>query len=133
MNSIVAVDANVLVYLHDSVNKEKREIADRIVAELPCIPAQVVSEYLNVIRRLLKLPKYDLLLQTANLFENCNILPVSATVLNNAAELITKYQLQLFDAVIVSSASAAGCQTLYSEDMHHGLKIDQLTIVNPFL
>ena len=29
--------------------------------------------------------------------------------------------------------ATAGCDTLYSEDMHHGLRIErQLTIIDPF-
>lgn len=37
------------------------------------------------------------------------------------------------DALIVSSALAAGCSTLYSEDMHDGMRIGKtLTIRNPF-
>ncbi|MBB6250115.1 hypothetical protein [Nitrospirillum iridis] len=42
-------------------------------------------------------------------------------------------QLSLYDAMIVSAALQAGCDTLWSEDMQHGLLIvDRLRIVNPF-
>jgi predicted nucleic acid-binding protein len=34
--------------------------------------------------------------------------------------------------MIVAAAQLAGCSTLYSEDMHHGLVIDRLTIRNPY-
>jgi predicted nucleic acid-binding protein len=34
---------------------------------------------------------------------------------------------------VVASALQAGAQTLYSEDMHHGLEIQGLLIQNPFL
>ncbi len=47
--------------------------------------------------------------------------------------LAEKYQLSVYDAMIVSAALIAGCTTLWSEDMHDGLLVeDQLRVVNPF-
>jgi predicted nucleic acid-binding protein len=47
--------------------------------------------------------------------------------------LAEKYQLTVYDAMIVSAALIAGCTTLGSEDMHDGLLVeDQLRVVNPF-
>jgi predicted nucleic acid-binding protein len=47
--------------------------------------------------------------------------------------LAEKYQLPVYDAMIVSAALIAGCTTLWSEDMHNGLLIeDRLRVVNPF-
>ena len=47
--------------------------------------------------------------------------------------LVEKYQLSVYDAMIVSAALIAGCTTLWSEDMHDGLLVeDQLRVVNPF-
>ncbi len=37
-----------------------------------------------------------------------------------------------WDSLIIAAALDSGCTTLYSEDMQNGLKIDFLTIVNPF-
>ena len=36
------------------------------------------------------------------------------------------------DSLIVEAALRSGCSALLSEDMHHGLSIGPLTIVNPF-
>ena len=39
----------------------------------------------------------------------------------------------MFDALVVASALRAGCGILYSEDMKHGLTVDErLRLVNPF-
>jgi predicted nucleic acid-binding protein len=46
--------------------------------------------------------------------------------------LAERYQLGVYDGMIVAAALVAGCTTLYSEDMHDGLVIDQLTIRNPY-
>ena len=130
----VAVDTNVLIYLHDSTGTIKRNIAVNLLSDNPKIPSQVVSEYLNTIRRLLPASKEDLLIHTANLFTDCIIIPTLPSTLQRAASLVKKYQFQLFDAVIVAAAIEGGCTTLYSEDMQHGLVIDKtFTILNPFL
>jgi predicted nucleic acid-binding protein len=44
-----------------------------------------------------------------------------------------RYDLSTWDAMIAASALHAGCDTLWSEDMPHGMKLDgRLRIVNPF-
>lgn len=134
MSSVVALDTNVLIYLHDVSNASKRSIALNLLADNPHIPSQVISEYLNTTRRLLSLSKEELLAQAAALFAGCTIIPVLPDTLARAAALAKRYQFQLFDAVIVAAALQAGCGILYSEDMHHGLVVESaLTITNPFL
>jgi len=129
-----AVDTNVLIYLHDNSNKNKREIAIDTLADKPLIASQVVSEYLNVTRRILSLSKDELLEQTAKLFSECIIIPISPGTLHYASKLIKQYKFQLFDAVIIAAAIEAQCDMLYSEDMHHKLLVDnKLTIINPFI
>jgi predicted nucleic acid-binding protein len=134
MSDSIALDTNVLIYLHDSLNPNKRIIAQNLLADSPCISAQVLSEYLNTTRRLLALSKEELLIQTAGLFSACKILPVSTYTLRYAAELVKHYKFQLFDAIIVAASIEGHCDILYSEDMQHKLIVDnKLTIINPFL
>jgi predicted nucleic acid-binding protein len=132
-NNPFAVDTNVLIYLHDKSDERKRSIAEGILADNPKIPAQVVSEYLNVTRRLLELPKYDIVMQCASLFKDCEIIPVTYHTLIDATGLINKFNMQIFDSVIVAASLQANCSKLYSEDLQHGLVINNMTIVNPFL
>lgn len=132
-DNMIAVDTNVLIYLYDSSNSPKRSIALDLLSDKPQIPSQVISEYLNTLRRLSRISKEDLLMHTANLFVGCHIIPTSHSTLLNASSLIRKYQFQLFDAVIVASAIEGGCDILYSEDMQNGLLVNKsLRIVNPF-
>ena len=133
-NKLFAADSNVLVYLHNNSSPSKRSIAKNILSDNPMIPAQVISEYLNITKRLLDLSKERLLIQTAELLKDCEIIPILPSTLFLAAPLVKKYQFQLFDAIIIAAALEVGCQTLYSEDMHHGLLVnDTLTIINPFI
>lgn len=133
-NEPIALDTNILIYLHDNSATAKRTKAISLAALNPYIPSQVISEYLNVCRKLLKLTKEDLLIQTAKLFGPCRILPTLPKTLEYAGELIPKYQFQLFDSIIVAAAIQGSCSILYSEDMQHGLVVDTtLKILNPFL
>lgn len=129
-----ALDTNVLIYLHDEFDSSKRLMAKNLLAENPTISSQVVSEYLNTTRRILKFSKSELLMRASNLFSRCNIFPVTPDTLHYASELLEKYNFQLFDSVIVAAAIQAQCDVLYSEDMHNGLLVDKkLTILNPFI
>ena len=41
-------------------------------------------------------------------------------------------QTSYWDAAILASAKALGCQTLYTEDLNHGQDYDGVRAVNPF-
>ena len=78
--------------------------------------------------------KSDLLRMCAEWLENCQIQSVSLSTIKLAYHLIQRYDFQLFDSIIVASALEAECDILYSEDLHHGLIVeDKLTILNPFI
>ncbi len=62
-DKIVALDTNILIYLHDNSNITKRSIAKELAADIPKISTQVISEYLNTLRRIVNLSKSDLLIQ----------------------------------------------------------------------
>lgn len=46
-------------------------------------------------------------------------------------ELAERFNLQTYDAMIVAAALSAGCDTLFSEDLQDGMRIESLSIVNP--
>lgn len=129
----MAVDTNILVYLYDESDERKRNISEELLALTPVVSAQVVSEYLNVTRRLLKLPKSDVLERCANVFAQCTIVPTSQATLELALKLLRRYDFQLFDSLVVAAALDASCTKLYSEDLHHGLLVEnRLLILDPF-
>lgn len=129
-----AVDTNILVYLHETIPSVKMDIAESIVLGFPVVSVQVVSEYLNVLKRVLKLPKLRLIEHSIVLLEDCEIVNLNKEILDHARKLILRYDFQLFDSIIIASALAANCSILYSEDLQHKQLIDnRLTIINPFL
>jgi predicted nucleic acid-binding protein len=130
----VAIDTNILLYLFDKENKRKRKRAEEILKERPMISFQTVSEFINVSRRLLKYPKAMILEDCTQVIALTDVIPFSESVLKYAQKLITRYDFQIFDAIIVASALEAGCEVLYSEDFQHNLQVEnQLHILNPFV
>jgi predicted nucleic acid-binding protein len=132
--SKISLDTNVLIYNHGIAGDAKQLIADSLLDNVPVISTQVISEYLNVIKRISKISKSDLLRMCAEWLEDCQIQAVSLSTIKLAHHLFQRYDFQLFDSIIVASALEADCDILYSEDLHHGLIVeDKLTILNPFV
>jgi predicted nucleic acid-binding protein len=60
------------------------------------------------------------------------IIETSAGVMQAAVDLATDHKLGIWDAVILSASSQAGCRLLLSEDIRDGVTWGGATIVNPF-
>jgi len=130
----LALDTNILIYSHDQDDLYKQNIARDLMLKYPVVSAQVVSEYINVLRRMTFIPKDKLLGLCAQALENARIYPVNVSVIRLAEQILHRYKLQIFDSIIIASSIAAGCEILYSEDMQHNLVINEkLTIINPFI
>ena len=65
-----AVDTNILIYLQGN-DVYKREISEILLSYDPIIPSQVISEFINVIRRLRNISKLQLMEDVSKLFRNC--------------------------------------------------------------
>jgi len=132
--SKIALDSNVLIYCHSFENEDKKLIARALFKENPVVSSQVVSEYINVIKRNLKLTKLELMQLCSLWLEKCTVQPVVLSTIKLAQNLIVKYDFQVFDSIIVAAALEADCNILYSEDMHNDLVIEnKLKIINPFI
>ena len=129
-----ALDTNVLIYSHDESSIGKQNISRDLIVRSPVVCSQVVSEYISVLKRIMKISKMSVLQACMSNLKYCQIQTVDFATLQTAERLILRYDFQLFDAIIVASALDSGCQILYSEDMQHQMTIDKrLSIINPFL
>lgn len=125
-------DTNILLYLV-SADAGKADRAEAVVASGPLISVQVLNELANVARRKLAMPweEIDELIQAIR--ASCTVEPLTLETHDTGRRLAQRYGLSVYDAMIAASALLGNCRTLYSEDMQHGLSIDQrLRIVNPF-
>jgi predicted nucleic acid-binding protein len=125
-------DTNVLVYLASS-DAVKADRAELVIARGGDISVQVLNELSNVARRKMQMswPEIHAFLDT--LRSLLTVHPLTLQTHEAGLDLAQRYGLSIFDAMIAASALQAGCNTLWSEDMQHGMTLDTgLRIVNPF-
>lgn len=132
--SDVFLDSNICVYWLDKSEPAKQDKALLLLKNKPFISSQVVIETYNACLRKVKLPVNVCDENTLVLCEATRLVPIDSSIFNTALMMKAKYQFSFLDSVIVASAYHAGCTTLYSEDMQHGLLIKgKLRIANPFI
>jgi len=132
--SRIALDSNILIYNHSLDHENKRIIARDFFNKNPVVSSQVISEYLNVMKRSFKMQKLELMQLCSLWLEKCSVQPVILSTVKLAQDLIGKYDFQVFDGIVVAAALEADCDILYSEDMQNGQIIENmLKIVNPFV
>ena len=126
------IDSNVVLYLL-SADEVKADRAQFLVEAGAVISVQVLNEVTSVCLRKLKMPweEIDALLEA--LKAGCEVLPITQLTHDKAIALAKRYKLAFYDANIVAAGILSGAKVLYSEDMHHGLQMDGLTIYNPFI
>ena len=98
------------------------------------ISVQVLNEFASVAIRKFGLKSTELDQKVAEIrFEVGKIVPITEETHDFAREIAFRYKLGFYDSALLASALLADCDTFYSEDMQHGLVIEEcLTIRNPF-
>lgn len=130
------VDTNVLVYAVDRTDPVRHPLALEIMLGAVdadfVLTVQAVGEFLNVARR--KRP--DLYSEARSEAERWLTLypmaPTSSHVLLEAADLAQRHKLQLWDSIIWQAARRASAEIFVTEDLHDGLVIDGMRVLNPF-
>jgi predicted nucleic acid-binding protein len=125
-------DTNVLVYLA-SGDPVKADRAETAIADGGAINVQVLNELANVARRKMRMSWTDTHSFLSMLRGLLTIHPITLETHETGLVLAERYGLSIYDAMIAAAALHAGCDTLWSEDMQHGMVLDdRLRIVNPF-
>lgn len=129
----VFIDTNVILYLL-STDTAKADRAEEIVGKGGTISVQVLNELAAVTQRKLRMSwaETDEILSTVQALLSIEPLVVETHKLG--CEMARRYQLSVYDGMIVAAALLANSSILYSEDMQHGLVVEKrLTIRNPFI
>lgn len=126
------VDTNVLLYLA-SGDDQKADRAEAVLGQGGTISVQVLNEIANVLRRKMRMSWPDTHVFIDMIRALLTLEPVTWETHETGLRIAERYGLSIYDAMIVSAALLAECDTLMSEDMQDGLVIDdRLRIVNPF-
>lgn len=133
------VDSNVLIYCYDSATPAKQARASLWMDYLwrfRCgrLSVQVLQEfYVNVTQKVK--PGLD----RAKARQVIRDLTAWRAVVNNSFALLVawdlqdRYELSLWDSLIVAAAHESSCQVLLTEDLQHGQDLGGVVVVNPFL
>lgn len=139
MNGSVFVDTNVLVYAHDLDADRRHDIAASIIEELwenenGVMSTQVLQEFYVTVTK--KIPRPLSQARARGIVENYLSWHVEVnepeTVLQ-ASEIEERHLLSFWDALIIAAASRAKADTILTEDLNHGQRIEGILIENPFV
>lgn len=130
---MVTIDSNIAVYAFSDAG-EKTIIAADVIESANFVSAQVLNEFASVARRKQQRPWAEIARKIDKLSAAAGrVLPVEEAATVEALRLADNYRLSFYDALMLAVALAGGARTIYSEDMHDGLVIDDvLQVVNPF-
>lgn len=138
MSGRTFVDTNVLVYLYDRDEPDKRrkawEVFDALVQRGDVVlSTQVLQEfYVTVTRRLATpIPPADALDIVRRLAE-FQIVPADSERVVDAIEFSQRHEVSLWDALIIGAALQSGSEVLLTEDLHAGWVIGELRVESPF-
>ncbi|KRE17227.1 hypothetical protein ASE66_30470 [Bosea sp. Root483D1] len=126
------LDSNVVVYAFS--DDPRNAVAEELLGRGCEISVQVLNEFANVARRKLGFSWAEITDAVEAITTLSRIVhPLDLATHQEATRLAERYGFGFYDALIVASALRADCAVLYSEDMQHGLIVDErLRIGNPF-
>lgn len=132
MSGAALIDSNVAIYAYSADHRADR--ADAILRQGHAISVQTLNEFVSIARRKLRFAEHEIEEALFDIITACSeVLPITLSTHIRAFALSQRYQFHIYDALIVAVALQAECETLWSEDMHDGLVVeDVLTIRNPF-
>jgi predicted nucleic acid-binding protein len=140
MNDKYFIDTNIFVYTFDNANKIKQKKSKEIVSNAlnnsnGIISYQVIQEFLNVSTK-----KFKSTLSVVDCQRYLNVIlePLcevfsSVELFHQALDIMERWQYSFYDSSIIAAAIKGECKILYSEDLQHNQKIQNLIILNPFI
>lgn len=131
------LDTNVILYAYDRDAGRKRDVAQTILEDAllhpnrTAISVQVLQEFfVNFIR------KGNSAEETSLLIGDLTHLPVvdnTLALFQQGLALQIRWQLSLWDSMILAAAKASRAKELITEDLTHRQDYDGIRAINPFL
>ena len=126
------LDTNILVYAFSSGDARK-PVAEKLIVRGGTIGVQTLNEFVNVERNKLNV-SWSLVLERLRIIEALcpPPIPLTADVHARGIQIAQTSGYHICDSLMLAAALEASCTVFYSEDMHGGQVIDNLTVRNPF-
>lgn len=126
------VDTNIWFYKFSKEDERKYQIAKELtVSKEVLLSLQVVNELASNLLKKLKFSEEE----TTSIIEHfCKLkwATITKATILKACAIRKRYQFQYWDSILLATALDAKCNIFYSEDMQNGMKIEKMTIINPF-
>ena len=138
MGERVTIDSNIWAYAFMEGDDRRSVVAKSLIESYKrsrnkiIISTQIVNEVCNVMLKKGGVNSSDVIGYIDYLYTKSSVALIQESSMRLAVQLRVDKSLFFWDSLIVAIALENDCDTLYSEDMQHGLKIKQLHIVNPF-
>jgi predicted nucleic acid-binding protein len=130
------LDTNILLYGYDLDAPEKRLIAQSFIEHAwlqpgrTAISVQVLQEFhVNFVRK-----GHSASVATSLINDFCHwpVIDNTLAVFRLGLSLQSRWQLSLWDAMILAAAQASGARELITEDLNHGQDYGGIRALNPF-
>lgn len=135
----IMIDTNVLVYVFDLAEHEKRDRAVKVVRELQnnsigCLSIQCLSEFFNVVIRgpSPKLTFASALACVQDYLLAFPTFPLTPSIVLEAARGAGDHSISFYDAQIWASALINEIPIIFSEDFQDGQVLEGVRFINPF-
>jgi predicted nucleic acid-binding protein len=128
-------DSNIWLYLFLKDDTNKCMVAEEYISKNAqnsmFITYQVINEVTN---QLIQNNFSETIIKESieYMYKICTIHNFSKEIILLASSLREKHSISFWDSIIIASALNSGCSTLATEDMHDGLKIENMVIKNIF-
>jgi len=130
------LDTDILVYSIDSAAGWKHDLAAEIVdraAERDCLlTLQATSEFFVAATRKRLMPLVEAAAQAADWLEIFPTIASSPDAVRTALAHAAERRASYWDALMIATASEAGCALILTEDLQDGARLRSVGIHNPF-
>jgi len=130
------LDTNILLYGYDLDAPAKRNIAQSLIEQAwlhpgrSAISVQVLQEFqVNFVRKGGSMEEAAVLIAD---FCHWPVIDNTLAVFRHGLSLQERWQLSLWDAMILAAAHVSGARELLTEDLNHGQDYGGVRAVNPF-
>jgi predicted nucleic acid-binding protein len=134
---MIFLDTNILLYSISTATDEaaKCQIACDLLDRVDvALSMQVLQEFFHQATRPSRpKPLPDAIaIELINGWQRFPVQVIGVTEMQKAFAIRARYKFSYWDSAIIAAALAQGCDIVMSEDMQHGLEIEDLLIENPF-
>ena len=133
----VFIDTNVLFYWQDTADRAKQSRAGKWVDLLARTRSartsdQILVELYSTLAHKLEGFSTEKARRIVRGVAAWQPVPRDLPMIERAWRLQERYALSWWDALVVAAAQGSGCAVLLTEDLQHGQRLGEVTVVNPF-